>query len=164
MNTNRIGAAVFLVVVLSAAGEAQRPEDARRPGKRSQPARVALVTSAVSLGDAHVRVLRRNSMRPHEVVIVDAQASARDLASGLQLLAMLRAEFGDSLTRDMRATPTSFDPPTDWRGSPYERWMDQQLIRLRAARQYRVAGIGTAKAVTITLPAARGRIVAATKK
>lgn len=145
-----------LLGVSSPALRGQRPEDVRRPGKRSEPIRVALVTSDALLGGSHVRVLRRVNFRPHDVILVDPQATPRDLAAGIQLLTSLRAQFGDSLQHDLRAVPTSDTPPADWRGSPYEAWMGEQLARLRSARTYAVDGIGSARAVSITVPAAFG--------
>src|SRR5688572_19042637 len=107
-------------LLISSHALAQNPEHARTPASRNQPIRVALVASEATLGGLHVRVLRRNNQKPHDVILVDAFATSRDLASAIQLLGSLRAQLGDSLPHDLRASPTSAVPPSDWTGSPYQ--------------------------------------------
>jgi hypothetical protein len=146
------------VVALPSVLLGQGPEQVRVPGRRTEPIRVALVASDTALSGSHVRVLRRNQQKPFDVILVSPQATSRDLATGVQLFSALRAQHGDSLLHDIRATPISGTPPLDWDGSPYQIWMDQQLTRLRRAQPYDVGGIGVARAVMITVPAARGRV------
>jgi hypothetical protein len=70
-----------MLAILSIAAPAQRPQDARIPVSRKVPIRVALVLASEPLEPRTV-VLRRINQRPHDVVLVDARATAQDLAAG----------------------------------------------------------------------------------
>src|SRR5262245_43440144 len=150
VTSTRITLAVGLLVVLAPGSEAQRPT----PG----PARVTLVASANVSHGKRTEVVRRAQRSPQNVVLVDVNATAEDLAGALAMVQALRFQFGDSLTADVRARPEAVRHSPTWQQSEYRKWLVQQLVRLRQARPSQVSDLGVVSAVQITLPFTGGTI------
>lgn len=116
------------------------------------PIRVALILRDAE-GTAGTEVVRRKQRKPKDIVLVGRDAKAKDLAAALDLISALRVQLGDSLTKDVRAIVGSYALPVEWDKSPYRSWLDEQLVRLRAAPVRLVRDLGSARVVQITLPA-----------
>ena len=130
-------------------------------GAQSSPlgaVRVTLIAGPSPARGGRVEVVRRAERAPREVVIVDKNATAEDLAAALAMINALRTQFGDSLTADFRARPEVIRPGPKWPNSSYRSWLVQQLVRLRTAAPADLADLGTVRAVQVTLPAPRGII------
>lgn len=148
MKTN----ALFIMAMLalaSVAGAQSSPLD---------PIRVTLIAGPSPSRGGRTEVLRRAARPPRDVVIVDRNATAEDLAAALAMINALRSQFGDSLTSDFRARPDVVRPGPTWQKSSYRTWLVQQLVRLRTTPPAELADLGKVSAVQITLPAARGVI------
>ena len=133
------------------------------PGADAQPPqlgaiRVTLIAGPSPSRGGRTEVVRRADRAPRDVVIVDKNATAEDLAAALAMINALRSQFGDSLTADFRARPEVVRPGPTWQKSSYRSWLVQQLVRLRTASPAALADFGTVSAVHITLPAPRGSI------
>ena|SRR5688500_6310130 len=120
--------------------------------------RVTLIAGVSPARGGRVEVVRRADRAPREVVIVDKNATAEDLAAALAMIDALRTQFGDSLTADFRARPDVIRPGPKWQNSSYRSWLVEQLVRLRTASPVALADLGTVRAVQITLPPPRGKI------
>ena len=120
--------------------------------------RVTLIAGPSPSRGGRTEVVRRARRGPRDVVIVDRNATAEDLAAALAMINALRSQFGDSLTSDFRARPEVVRPGPTWQKSDYRSWLVQQLVRLRTASPAELADFGTVSAVQITLPAPRGAI------
>lgn len=130
-------------------------------GAQSSPlgaVRVTLIAGPSPARGGRVEVVRRADRAPRDVVIVDKNATAEDLAAGLAMINALRTQFGDSLTADFRARPEVIRPGPTWQNSAYRSWLVEQLVRLRTASPSALADLGTVRAVQVTLPAPRGII------
>lgn len=126
--------------------------------KVTTPARVALV-AVNSLPDGQrVRVIRRPHAKPQDIILVAPAAASLDLAAALHVYNGLRFQYGDSLRMALEASPGGYVPSPNWSDSPYQSWINAQLSRLRSARVFRVQGVGTNRAVWITLPAPSGQL------
>jgi len=150
MKTN----ALFIMAMLalaSVAGAQSPPLDAIR---------VTLIAGPSPSRGGRTEVVRRAQRVPRDVVIVDKNATAEDLAASLAMINALRSRFGDSLTSDFRARPEVVRPGPTWQKSSYRSWLVQQLVRLRSAAPAEFADLGTVRAVQITLPASHGAITA----
>ena len=132
--------------------------DAQQPPPRA--ARVTLVSGPSLSKGARTEVVRRADRVPHNVVIVDWNAGADDLAGALALINALRAQHGDVLNQDYRARPETVKHGPGWKDSAYRKWLQDQLMRLRQAPQRDFADFGNVRAVHITLPARAGVIIA----
>jgi hypothetical protein len=133
------------------------------PGAGAQSSPLAAIPVTLVAGPSPSRggrteVVRRAQRAPRDLVIVDRNATAEDLAAALAVINALRTQFGDSLTSDLRARPDVVRPGKTWDKSSYHSWLIQQLVRLRTAEPVDVADFGTVRAVQITLPAPRGVI------
>jgi hypothetical protein len=122
------------------------------------PIRVTLVAGPSPSKGGRAEVVRRAQRAPRDVVIVDRNATAEDLAAALAMINALRAQFGDNLTTDIRARPDVVRPGKKWDKSDYHSWLIEQLVRLRTANPAVLADLGTVRAVHITLPAPQGAI------
>lgn len=120
--------------------------------------RVTLVAGPAPSKGGRTELVRRAQRTPVNVVIVDKNATAEDLAAALAMLNVLRAQFGDILTTDFRARPDVARPGPTWQKSAYRSWLIQQLVRLRTATPTEIADLGLVRAVQIMLPAPRGRV------
>jgi hypothetical protein len=116
-------------------------------------ARVTLVAGPAPSRGGRTEVLRRAERSPKNIVIVDRNATADDLAGALALINALRLQYGDALTSDLRARPDVVRNGPRWEESAYRAWLVQQLMRLRKAAETSLDELGTVKAVQITLPA-----------
>ena len=121
-------------------------------------ARVTLVSGPSLSKGARTEVLRRAERVPQNVVIVDWNADADDLAGALALINALRTQHGDVLTQDYLARPETVKHGPSWKDSAYRKWLHDQLKRLRESPPQGLADFGTVRAVHITLPARRGVI------
>jgi hypothetical protein len=117
--------------------------------------RVTLVAGTPSRA-GRTEVVRRAQRTPRNLVLVDRNATAEDLAAALVMINALRVQYGDTLTTDFRARPETVRPGRNWNRSAYRSWLVQQLVRLRAATPGNVADLGVVRTVQITLPAPTG--------
>lgn len=124
-------------------------------------ARVTLLSGPSLSKGARTEVLRRAEGVPQNVVIVDWNAGADDLAGALAMINALRMQHGDALTQDYRARPEMVKHGPSWKDSAYRKWLHDQLMRLRQAPQQAFADFGIVRAVHITLPARGGVITSA---
>jgi|SRR5687768_1752951 len=120
------------------------------------PLRVTLVAGPSPSKGGRVEVVRRAQRMPANLVIVDRNATAEDLAAGLAMMNSLRQQYGDSLTADFRARPDVIRPGRTWEKGAYRTWLIEQLVRLRTAKPAEVADLGVVRAVHIFLPAQNG--------
>lgn len=120
--------------------------------------RVTLVAGPSPSKGGRTELVRRAQRTPMNVVIVDKNATAEDLAAALAMLNALRVQFGDSLSTDFRARPDVARPGPTWQKSAYRSWLIEQLVRLRTAAPTRIADLGLVRAVQIMLPAPRGTV------
>ena len=116
-------------------------------------ARVTLVAGPSPSRGGRTEVLRRAHGSPKNIVIVDRNATADDLAGALALLNAMRTRFGDALTSDLRGRPDVVRTGPRWEESAYRGWLVEQLVRLRRAPETSLDEFGTVRAVQITLPA-----------
>lgn len=121
-------------------------------------ARVTLVAGATPSRGGRTEVVRHVNRDPRNMIIVDRNATADDLAAAIALMNALRKQFGDSLTSDLRARPASFRAGAEWQNSPYRQWLIDQLARLRRASEVPLSNLGVVRAVDITLPSPTGTI------
>jgi len=121
--------------------------------------RVTLVAGPSPSKGGRTEVVRRAQRTPRDVVIVDKNATAVDLAAALAMINALRSQYGDSLTTDLRASPEVVRPGRKFDKSPYHLWLIDQLVRLRTAKTAELSDLGAVKAVQITLPAPAGAII-----
>lgn len=135
--------------------------DAQKPAALGTT-RVTLVEGPSLAQGSRAEALRRAQRLPQNLVIVDRNATAEDLAAALAMIGALRHRYGDSLTFDVRARPESIRPGPAWAKSAYRAWLAQQLMRLRGAIPDSLAELGFVRSVQITLPAPRGRFTAET--
>ena len=126
--------------------------------------RVTLMSGPAPTRGGHTEVVRQASRTPRNLVIVDRNATAEDLAAALALLDALRLRQGDSLSADFRARPRSSRMAPTWQASAYRQWLVEQLVRLRRAPERQVTSYGLARTVEITLPSPAGTISGATGK
>jgi hypothetical protein len=140
------------LLFLAAATSAALPAAAQLQTPHSA-ARVTLVAGPSPSRGGRTEVVRRAQRSPMNIVIVDANATADDLAGALALLNALRARYGDGLTSDLRARPDVVRHGPRWEGSAYRSWLVQQLVRLRRAPEVTLDDLGAVRTVQITLPA-----------
>jgi len=114
---------------------------------------VTLIAGPSPSRGTRTEVVRRAQRAPQNLVIVDKNATAEDLAAALAMINGLRARYGDSLTNDFRARPASMRVGPTWHKSNYRTWLVQQLVRLRSAPQGSFPTFGVVRSVQITLPA-----------
>ena len=143
-------------VVFAMLATASLSADAQLPAVGA--ARVTLVSGPPLSKGARTEVLRRAERVPQNVVIVDWNAGADDLAGALALLNALRTQHGDVLTQDYLARPETVKHGPSWKDSAYRKWLHDQLKRLRESPLRGFADFGTVRAVHITLPAQGGAI------
>lgn len=121
-------------------------------------ARVTLVAGKSPSKGGRTEVLRRAHLLPQNIVIVDRNATADDLAAALAMVGALRTQNGDALTDDYRARPETARHGPKWHKSEYRSWLHDQLVRLRKAPEREFADLGIVRAVQVTLPAPAGMI------
>lgn len=124
-------------------------------------ARVTLVAGPSPTRGGRTEVIRNATRTPRNMIIVDRNATADDLAAALALLDALRLQHGDSLTADFRARPQSFTAGSAFTSGAYRAWLAEQLVRLRKAPEVNVPDLGLARAVDITVTPPRGTISSA---
>ena len=127
-----------------------------------QGTRVTLIAGPAPSRGGRTEVVRQANRTPRNLVIVDRNATADDLAAALAMVHALRIKHGDNLSADFRARPQSFRPSPTWQSSPYRQWLVEQLVRLRRAADRQVPNYGVAKTVEITLPSPSGTVSAPT--
>jgi hypothetical protein len=64
----------------------------------------------------------------------------------------LRKQYGDGLSTDYRARPDIVRHGPTWHDSDYQKWLNEQLVRLRKAPERNLGELGVGKSVQITLP------------
>lgn len=115
-------------------------------------ARVTLVAGPSPSQGGRTEVIRRAGRSPQNVVIVSINANADDLAGALALVNALRITYGDASSTDYRARPDVTRHGPQWKDSEYRKWLQDQLGRLRKAKDANLGELGWVKAVQITLP------------
>lgn len=141
--------AIALITLVSTPLAAQLPAV-------STAARVTLVAGAAPSRGGRAEVVRRANRSPQNLVILDRNATAEDLAAALAMINALRAEHGDNLTTDFRARADKVRPGPTFDKSAYRAWLIDQLVRLRSAPERQFGELGVVRTVQITLPAPRG--------
>lgn len=116
-------------------------------------ARVTLIAGPAPSKGGRTEVIRQANRTPRNIVIVDKNASADDLAAALATINALRLQDGDSLTSDYRARTERVRHGPKFAKSEYRKWLGDQLARLRKAPLTLVGELGRVQAVNITLPA-----------
>jgi hypothetical protein len=125
--------------------------------KAQQPAplkaaRVTLIASGAPSKGGRTEIIRQAHRQPQNVVMVDRNASADDLAAALAIVNGLRAQHGDSLPNDYRARPERVKHGPRAGDSEYQKWLNEQLVRLRKAPERELQPFGVVQSVQITLP------------
>jgi len=115
-------------------------------------ARVTLVAGPSPSQGGRTEVIRRAGRSPQNVVIVSTNATADDLAGALALVNALRITYADASSTDYRARPDIIRHGPRWEDSEYRMWLQDQLVRLRKAKDSNIGELGWVKAVQITLP------------
>jgi hypothetical protein len=133
------------------------PSSAQQASPAS-PMRITLVAGPSPTRGARVEVIRRAQRQPANVVIVDRNATAEDLAAALAMMNALRQQDGDSLASDFRARPDVVRPGRTWTNSRYHKWLIEQLVRLRTAQAAKLADLGVVRSVDVFLPAVKGTV------
>ena len=129
------------------------------PAQETEPlgaAHVTLVAGTAPSRGGRTEVVRRAQRTPQNLVLVDRNATAEDLAAALATITALRTQYGDALTSDIRARPETVRRGPNWQRSAYRTWLIEQLVRLRSASPKNVSDLGVVQAVQITLPAPSG--------
>jgi hypothetical protein len=139
------------IVAGSATSNAQQPASLTA-------ARVTLIASGATSRGGRTEVIRQAHRQPQNVVMVDRNASADDLAAALAIVNGLRAQHGDLLANDYRARPERVKHGARPGGSEYQKWLNEQLVRLRKAPERELQPFGVVQAVQITLPAPIGTV------
>jgi len=116
--------------------------------------RVTLVAGLTPSKGGRTEVVRRAQLAPKNIVIVDLNATADDLAAALATLRAMSAQFGDTSSSDLRARPETIRLGPAFKDGAYRKWLHEQLLRLRRAPVTDVADLGRVQAVQITLPLA----------
>lgn len=150
MNTAR-----FLLLVMALAGAL--PAAGQEPA-RLGAVRVTLIAGKSPSKGARTEVVRQAHRSPQNVVLVDRNANADDLAAALAMVSSLRAQHGDSLSSDFRARPEHVRFGPRWGASEYRQWLHEQLVRLRKAPDRELMPFGVVKAVRVTMPGPTGTI------
>lgn len=114
--------------------------------------RVTLVAGLTPSKGGRTEVVRRAQLAPKNIVIVDLNATADDLAAALATLRAMSAQFGDTSSSDLRARPETIRLGPAFKDGAYRKWLHEQLLRLRRAPVTDVADLGRVQAVQITLP------------
>ena len=114
--------------------------------------RVTLVAGVSPAKGGRTEVVRRTRLAPQNIVIVDLNATADDLAAALATIGAMRAQFGDSSTADLRARPETVRLGPAFKDGPYRKWLHEQLLRLRRTPVADFADLGRVQYVHITLP------------
>lgn len=122
-------------------------------------ARVTLVSAPTLVTGAPTLVRRHPGRTIKNVITVDPAATAEDLAYAIGMMNALRAQYGETMTFDVRATSTRTRLGNNWSRSEYRTWLVQQLARLRQAQARQLPDLGRVQAVHISLPAPTGRVV-----
>jgi hypothetical protein len=122
-------------------------------------ARVTLVAGPVPSKGGRTEVIRQANRQPQNLVIIDKNANADDLAAALATINALRVQDGDNLTSDFRARTERAKHGPKWAKSEYRKWLGEQLSRLKKAPLTRLGDMGLVQAVDITLPAPAPRSV-----
>jgi len=116
------------------------------------PALVTLVAGPSPSKGGLTEVIRRAGRSPQNVVVVSINANADDLAGALAMVNALRSTYGDASSTDYRASPQSIRHGEKWQDSDYRKWLQEQLVRLRKARDTDLGELGVVQAVQIMLP------------
>ena len=128
------------------------PLGAQQPPVTLGAARVTLVAGTSPTQGGRTEVIRRAGRSPQNVVIVSTNANADDLAGALALVNALRLTYGDASSTDYRARPDIIRHGPAWQDSEYRKWLQDQLVRLRKAKDTNLGELGWVKAVQVTLP------------
>lgn len=138
---------LFLVVVLSVIAI---PATAQL--SPTSTVRVTLVAGVAPSKGGRTEVVRRARLAPQNIVIVDLNATADDLAAALATVRAMHVQFGDTSSTDLRARPETIRLGPAFKDGAYRKWLHEQLLRLRRAPVTDLAALGRVQAVQITLP------------
>src|SRR5688572_28720705 len=113
---------------------------------------VTLVSTSNLPRGAKVVVERRAALHPRDVILVDLdRATPQDLAAAVRTFAALSQRAGEHAGSSLRASPKSYAPPPGFERSRFGREMKLGLVRLLAAPETTIAGIGRVRSVAITV-------------
>ncbi len=145
----------LLLVAISCATDSAPAQSSR--GHRA-PTRVPVTIALVERlpqPDAPFVILRNAETAPHDVILLPADADARQLSIAVQALLTARAVGGDTAatTATLRVRPRG-RPSNTHRQFP---WVVRVLADLRRTTLRSVPGVGIARAVVIWLPPQRRR-------
>lgn len=121
-------------------------------------ARVTLIAGNAPSPSGRTEVVRQASRHPQNVIVVERNANADDLAAAIAMMNGLRATFGDHLSDDYRASPERVKHGARSQGSDYRRWLQDQLARLRTAPERTVQPFGLVRTIQVTLPPPAGSV------
>lgn len=138
---------LFIVVALSAIAI---PATAQL--SPTSTVRVTLVAGVAPSKGGRTEVVRRAQFTPQNIVIVDLNATADDLAAALATVRAMHVQFGDTSSADLRARPETIRLGPAFKDGAYRKWLHEQLLRLRRAPTTDLAALGRVQAVQITLP------------
>ena len=127
------------------------PADAQQPQVLGAT-RVTLVAGIAPTQGGRTEVIRRSGRSARNIVIVSTDANADDLAGALALVNALRLTYGDASSTAFRARPDIVRHGPKWQESEYRKWLQDQLVRLRKAKEAQLDELGLVRAVQITLP------------
>lgn len=136
---------VILGAPVSAASQTARP--------RRVPVTLVLVDTTAATSEPF-RIVRRANADPHDVIFLSRRADEGTLSEAVEELLVLRSVQGDTVRSDgtMRVRHS-----TSRSQAPTLPWAARVLADLRRADPQMIASIGVHRAITIWLPAQRGR-------
>jgi hypothetical protein len=117
---------------------------------RHLPPTIMLATGPELPRGKRAMVLVRPAGTPREIVVVGAAATPEDLAASLHIAQNILLGFPTGLRQEVRAYPTAFVPPSDWRTVDKPRFM-QYLKDVRTAKARSVEGLGTMRVIDVPL-------------
>lgn len=146
-------ALLIVALVYGANSAAAQPATAGNPPTRV-PVTIALVEELPHPGAPFV-ILRRVNEAEHDVILLPADADARQLSLAVQALLTARSVAGDTAERPatIRVRPRSGEPGAH-RQFP---WIARVHGDLQRAAHRPIRGVGNARAVVIWLPPQRSR-------
>ena len=139
---------LLIVVVLSAIAMPATAQLSTPTGTM----RVTLVAGAAPSKGGRTEVVRRARLTPRNIVIVDLNATADDLAAALATVRAMHVQFGETSSADLRARPETIRLGPAFKDGAYRKWLHEQLLRLRRAPVTDLADLGRVQSVQITVP------------
>jgi hypothetical protein len=153
--TMRIHRRLFAAVIGVASATFSRPADLSAQDLMRMSERTFYITLVSDTNEAsgEAQVIRRRSLRPHDIVVVNpTRVAEADLAVALELMERLKAESNDSVDKDFQSAASGpLNRP--FRAGESDR-LRQYLWYLSTAPMQDVAGVGFAHTIAMTVPRA----------